>query len=332
MKIKSFKKAKQQVNRQLMLIDSFYLSVDYLLTIIPVMVIGVVAAEFLVEVGWIHKIGFMVSPLTRFAHLREECSISFITAFGSPAASNSMLKKLYDDGFIERKELIVASLINSFPSIIMHWRTMLPVFIPLLGMAGMIYLGILTAVGLLRTLVTLLIGRFLLSEKQYVPNNVIHQPHSFSKSLKMSFEKSRKTIYRIVTMTVPVTILVFVMIDAGFFEVLASFLKEHAVFIPVPGEALPIIAAQFTANIAAYTIAGNLLSTGILNTKEIVVSLLVGKILSSIMSIRILIPYYVGIFGSKLGTQIMIYSALLREGILIIATVILAIFWQVRTT
>ena len=103
-----------------MLYDAFYLSLDYLFTIIPVMVIGVVAAEFLVEIGWVHKIGFIVSPMTRFAHLREECSISFITAFGSPAASNSMIKKLYDDGLVERKEVIVASLINSFPSIIMH--------------------------------------------------------------------------------------------------------------------------------------------------------------------------------------------------------------------
>lgn len=307
--------------------DAFYQSLYYLSTIIPVMVIGVVAAEFLVEIGWIHRIGFIVSPLTRFAHLREECSISFITAFGSPAASNSMLKKLYDGGVIERKEVIVASLINSFPSIIMHWRTLLPVFIPLLGMAGMIYLGILTAVGLLRTLVTLLIGRFLLIEKQYVPNNIIHQHPSYLNSFKLSIKKSKKTIYRIITMTIPVTILVFVMIDAGFFEILAALLKEHAVFVLVPVEALPIIAAQFTANIAAYTIAGNLLSAGILNTKEIVVSLLVGKILSSIMSVRILIPYYVGIFGSKLGTQIMIYSAILREGILIVATVILAIFW-----
>ena len=156
-----------------MLVDAFYLSLDYLLTIIPIMVIGVIAAEFLIEIGWIHKLGFIVSPLTKFAHLREECNISFITAFGSPAASNSMLKKLYDDGLIERKELIVASLINSFPSIIMHWRTLLPVFIPLLGMAGLIYLGILTAVGLLRTLVTLLIGRFLLSEKKYAGVHVI---------------------------------------------------------------------------------------------------------------------------------------------------------------
>jgi len=310
-----------------MLYDAIYLSLDYLLTIIPVMVIGVVAAEFLIEIGWIHKIGFIVSPLTRFAHLREECSISFITAFGSPAASNSMLKKLYDDGLIERKEVIIASLINSFPAIIMHWRTLLPVFIPLLGMAGMIYLGILTAVGFLRTLVTLLIGRFLLSEKQYSPDNTIHQRPSLSNSFKISIRKSKKTIFRIITMTIPVTILVFVLIDAGFFEVLAAFLKEHAIFVPVRGEALPIIAAQFTANIAAYTIAGNLLSAGILNTKEIVISLLVGKILSSIVSIRILIPYYVGIFGSKLGTQIMVYSAILREGILVFATVILALSW-----
>ncbi|MDD5615189.1 MAG: nucleoside recognition domain-containing protein [Candidatus Methanoperedens sp.] len=310
-----------------MLYDAFYQSLDYLVTIIPVMVIGVVAAEFLVEMGWIHKIGFIVSPLTRFAHLHEECSVSFITAFGSPAASNSMLKKLYDDGRIERKELIVASLINSFPSIIMHWRTLLPVFIPLLGMAGMIYLGILTFVGLLRTFVIVLIGHFLLEKKQYIPEKSVYQPPLVLNAFKTSIEKSRKTIFRIITMTIPVTILVFVLLDAGFFEVLADFLKEHAVFIPVPGEALPIIAAQFTANIAAYTIAGNLLSAGILNTKEIVLSLLVGKILSSIMSIRILIPYYVGIFGSKLGTQIMVYSAILREGILVVAAVILAIFW-----
>ncbi len=56
------------------------------------------------------------------------------------------------------------------------------------------------------------------------------------------------------------SIYVFALIDAGLFDILALFLKEHAVFVPVPGEALPIIAAQFTANIAAYTIAGNLLS------------------------------------------------------------------------
>ncbi len=310
-----------------MLYDAFYQSLDYLFTIIPVMVIGVIAAEFLVEIGWIHKIGFIASPLTRFAHLREECSISFITAFGSPAASNSMLKKLYDDGLIERKELIIASLINSFPAIIMHWRTLLPVFIPLLGTAGMIYLGILTAVGLLRTFVTLLIGHFILGEKQYALSNTIHQSPSFINSFKISIKKSKKTIFRIITMTIPVTILVFISIDAGFFNILAAFLKEHAIFVPVPSEALPIIAAQFTTNIAAYTIAGNLLSAGILNTKEIVLSLLVGKILSSIVSIRILIPYYVGIFGSKLGSQIMIYSAILREGILIVATVIIALSW-----
>lgn len=310
-----------------MLYDAFYLSLDYLFTIIPVMVIGVVAAEFLVEAGWIHKIGFIVSPMTRFAHLREECSISFITAFGSPAASNSMLKKLYDDGLVDRKEVIVASLINSFPSIIMHWRTLLPVFIPILGMAGIIYLGILTAVGLLRTFVTLLIGHFLLGEKQYIPNNIVHQRASFLNAFRISIKKSKKTIFRIITTTIPVTILVFALIDAGLFDILAVFLKEHAVFVPVPGEALPIIAAQFTANIAAYTIAGNLLSAGILSTKEIVLSLLVGKILSSIVSIRILIPYYVGIFGSKLGTQIMVYSAILREGILVVATVILALSW-----
>lgn len=329
MKRKFSRKAKSKANSRFMLYNAVYLSLDYLVTVIPVMVMGVIAAEFLVETGWVHKIGFMVSPLTRFAHLREECSISFITAFGSPAASNSMLKKLYDDGLIEKNELVIASLINSFPSIIMHWRTLLPVFIPLLGMAGIIYLGILTAVGLLRTLVTLLAGHFFLCKKQYAPDKKTHRNPSYPEAFKQSIKNSRRTIYRIITMTIPVTILVFIMIDEGFFEVLATFLKEHAVFVPVPGEALPIIAAQFTANIAAYTIAGNLLSVGVLNTKEIVLSLLVGKILSSIMSIRILIPYYVGIFGSRLGTQIMVYSALLREGILIVATIILAVFWQV---
>jgi len=71
----------------------------------------------------------------------------------------------------------------------------------------------------------------------------------------------------------------------------------------------------------------NLLSAGILNTKEIVLSFLVGMILYRIVSMRFLIPYCVGIFHSKLGTQIMIYSTILRGSILIVVNVIIALYW-----
>src|SRR5690606_29683028 len=145
-----------------MLLDAFVDSVEYLLKTGPSIILGVILAELLVSLGWFYKFDFLVNPITNYAHLRRECGVGFLTAFASTSSANASLKSMYDEGMIEEDELVIASVLNSFPAIVMHWRTLIPILVPLLGTTGIIYVGLITLVGLVKTLIVLIAGHFLL--------------------------------------------------------------------------------------------------------------------------------------------------------------------------
>jgi len=70
---------------------------------------------------FVDKIAFIARPLTNFSHLSEECGACFMTAFIAPTSANFMLVAFYNDKIIEKKELFIASMMTSFPAIVMHW-------------------------------------------------------------------------------------------------------------------------------------------------------------------------------------------------------------------
>ena len=307
--------------------DALLSAFNYLISIIPPTVIGIVLMEFLIELGWIHKLDFVTTPFMRFAHLREEVGMSFLASFGSPTAGNSMVAELNRKGLIDRKETIIASLINSFPSTIVILRNLLPVLVILLGTTGIIYLCIVASVGLLRTAITLVLGRILLPPKN---GNVLKQDIE-KKNLKTAFQDalsaSWKPLRRIITVMIISALIVFQLIDVGFFDTISLYLKDVSALSYIPSEGLPVIAAWFASNIAAYTIAGSLLDEGILSSKEIVIILLAGRVLSSITRLRFTIPFYAGIFSPKLGMQIMLISTLMQDGIMVLVIILLALIW-----
>lgn len=311
-----------------MLLDAFVDSVEYLLKTGPSIILGVILAELLVSLGWFYKFDFLVNPITNYAHLGRECGVGFLTAFASTSSANASLKSMYDEGMIEEDELVIASVLNSFPAIVMHWRTLIPILVPLLGTTGIIYVGLITLVGLVKTLIVLIAGHFLLKgekvhfdefEKKEIPELKI----AFKESLKIS----KKTITRIFKVMVPVTILVFILTDLGVFNSLGSFLKPISEYLPVPVGGLPVIAALFASHLAAYTLAASLMEQGILSGIEVIIVLLVGNIITSLGTLRIYIPHYVGIFGPRIGMKTILISQVLRLFVLIgITGVILMVF------
>ena len=307
--------------------DALLSAFNYLISVIPPTVIGIVLMELMIELGWIHKLDFVTTPFMRFAHLHKEVGMSFLASFGSPTAGNSMVAGLNRKGLIDTKETIIASLINSFPSTIVLLRSLLPVLIILLGTTGLIYLAIVVLVGLLRTAITLVLGRLILPPK----NGEILIKEQRKKNLKTAAKDALRTswkpVRRIITVMVISAVIVFQLIDAGFFDTISLYLKDISALSYLPSEGLPVIAAWFASNIAAYTIAGSLLDEGLLTSKEIVIILLVGRVLSTITRIRFSIPYYTGIFPPKLGMQIMFLSTLMQVGIMIIVIILLALFW-----
>ena len=200
---------------------------------------------------------------------------------------------------------------------------MLPVLVPLLGVVGIIYFGMLTLVGLIKTVLIMIAGRILLekkdrrqsqnckyeSESRSEDKNKTVKLPSLKETVRISLQTSKPLIKRIVAITIPTTFIVFILMEIGAFDILAYYLSGVSTYFPIPVEGLTIIAAQFGNFIAANTIASNLLVTGVLTGKEVVITLLVADVLSTIMvTVRWLIPYYLGIFGPRIGTEIMVIA------------------------
>ncbi|AKB29071.1 putative cobalt transporter in sulfate-reducing delta-proteobacteria [Methanosarcina siciliae T4/M] len=311
-----------------MLPASLIHSAEYLLKTGPSIIIGVVLAELLVSLGWFYKFDFLVRPITNYAHLRKECGVGFLTAFASTSSANASLKSMYDGGIIKEDELIIASVLNSFPAIVMHWKTLLPILVPLLGTTGIIYVGLITLVGFIKTLIVLIVGHFLLEEKEVrFEDFEKKEPPVLKTALKESLGTSKKTLIRIFKVMIPVTVLVFILTDLGVFDTLGSYLEPISEYLPVPVEGLPVIAALFASHLAAYTLASNLMEQGILSGIEVIIVLLVGNIVTSLGTLRIYIPHYVGIFGPKIGMKTILISQTLRIFVMLgITGVILMVF------
>ncbi len=296
----------------------------YLAIMVPSMILGVVLLSLVINLHLLDRLSWMARPITRFGHLRDECGLSFIAAFGSPTVANSMLVDLYQKGKMRKKELYVASLANSFPAILMHWRSMFPILIPLLGVVGLAYFGILVLVGFLKTGLILLTGRLILTKREnhWAEKKKEERP-AFHFAFRESIYQSKGMIKRIAAITIPVTVVIFILIDLGVFDAFSIYLEGISKYLPIPPEGITIIGAQFANSVAAYTVASNFLLKGVLTGYQIIIILLVGDVVTSIAGLRYLIPYYTGIFGPRLGMELMTISTIIRQSLIIVTIFVL---------
>lgn len=291
-------------------------TLNYIITTIPVFIISIFIMSLLNYGGYIQRISWIARPLMRFGHLHESLGITFMTAFASPSAASAMLRSLHEKGLITRKEVIIAVLSNAFPVMIMEARTMMPVMISFLGRTGLIIFIILISARFLQTLTALTIGRFLFSESDTVidKSKITGDILTGLLLLKKSFSETFSLMKRIIKVTIPVTILTFTLIEAGVFTYISLKIQFMALWFRIPVEGLSIVAAYFGNYTAAYTVAGNLFTHGVLSQKEIIITILTAKVLASIFfAVRHSTPYYIGIFGSGLGMRITVLNTTFRN-------------------
>ena len=288
----------------------------FLLTVIHLFILGVILAQLLVELRWIDKLSWLARPLMRLGHLHPECAGSFLVAVISPTAGHSMLARYHSEKRISRPELIISAIMNALPGYIAQGRSILPVTMPLIGIFGLIYYGLVLLADLIKTLILLTIGRFILPRPDATALKLQEASHSkrptVKEALLHSLRDSKKIIPKTLKTLIPFAWAAFILIGFGVFDYAAKHLGVVAHYFPVPQASLPIIAARLISPIGAYTMAGGLLSKGVLEGKDVVVALLVGTLLSTLPNVRYLVPYYFGIFGAVIGTQLVIVSTVMR--------------------
>ena len=250
--------------------------------------VGLMVGNLIEALNWTHAVGRLAAPLVRLGRLRDISGASFSMAFFSGVAANTMLAEAHDKGELSRKELVFSNLFNSLPTYFLHLPTMFFITVPFLGSAAAVYVGLTFGSAILRTALIVMAGRFLLPP---LPEGCIpcrldeHASRGWREALMRSWDRFKKRIRKILRITIPIYVAIWFLNQYGFFGYLEGLLAEHVrIFSWLPPKAMSIVvfhvAAEFTAGLAT---AGALLQGGSLATREVVLALLLGNVLSTPM-------------------------------------------------
>lgn len=279
--------------------------------------IGLFAANLIESLNWTKKVSALSRPLIRSGNLPERVGAAFTMALFSGVAANTMLAESYNDGFLNKKELVLANLFNSLPTYFLHLPTVIVITLPLIKSAAFVYVGITFGAALLRTVTIVLIGRLIL-DKPEVPVSLsipARKVDEKSKILSKTWKRFKRRMRKILVFTIPIYIIIFIMNRLDFFNYIEEIMAGYLQYVPwLSPQALGIItlhlAAELTAGLAA---AGALLQEGVLTHREIILALLIGNVISSpVRAIRHQFPYYAGIFKPQLATELIIYNQCFR--------------------
>lgn len=138
---------------------------------------------------------------------------------------------------------------------------------------------------------------------------------SLGEALQVSLKRFKRRIRKLLVFTVPIYVALFVVQELGWFNIAELWMEEHLAGLSfIRPETLGIVILNLAAESgAAMTAAGVLLRNDSLPTREIILALLAGNILSSPMrALRHQFPAYAGYFAPKLALELVLASQTLR--------------------
>ena len=286
--------------------------------------IGLFVAQVIEGMGWTNRMAVMARPFMRWGHLSEQIGAAFTTAFFSGTTSLSMLMSFHKDGSVKQSEVTIAVLLNTFPTFFLHLPTTFFIILPLVGKAGILYLLLTFGAAVLRLTAVLIYTHFRLTESLGDYPVKVKSEKDWKGLLEETAKKFRSRLTRMIMIILPVYIIILLISDMGFFHWIREIMAEgiRVAFIPVEAMSVVVfsLVAEFTSGYAA---AGAMLESGALTVSQTVIALLLGNILAApIRGLRHQMPYYMGIFGPKLGTRLVITSQAFRITSLVISGIV----------
>ncbi|BCL60499.1 membrane protein [Desulfomarina profundi] len=281
--------------------------------------IGLLIANFIESLNWTHRLATLAKPLIRMGRLSSITGASFSVAFFSGVSANAMLAENFDNGKIDKKELVLANLFNSLPRFFLHLPTVFFLTAPLIKGAAVIYVGLTFTAAVLQTFFVIILGRITLPAKQsdVDSGSSAKKPEKidWKGALQKSVKRLKKRLVKLLKFMVPVYILFFLLNRYGIFTRLEELIANHAWFLSwLNPKSISIVVlhvtAEFSAGLAA---ASAMIADNSLTYREVVLALLAGNILAApIRAIRHQFPYYTGIYSPGLALQLVTISQVTR--------------------
>ncbi|MDL2210891.1 hypothetical protein LJC26_08850 [Desulfovibrio sp. OttesenSCG-928-O18] len=288
--------------------------------LVATMAVSLVIAQALETFGWTAWIARLASPLVRFAHLSPVSGAAFSLSFASSASANALLGEGLAKGSIEKKELMLANIINSTPAFFLHLPSMLATAYAFLGSGAGSYVGLVFFAAALRTAGAVCVARALLPVREASTHR--DEPKHRAGTFRIMLSRFRKRLTRICVFTVPVYCLVFILQKAGAFTAVEAFFAAHAgaLFFLHPGSVGIVILFFVADSSAAFAAAASLIHGGTVSPEQAVLALLVGNIFSSPMrAFRHQLPSYAGFFSPRAALLLVGVNQSLRAVTLAVA-------------
>ena len=269
--------------------------------------VGLLIGQLIEGLGLTAKLGVLARPLTARANLPAEAGAAFTAAFASGVAANTLLFTAWQEGRLDRRQLIVANLLNaSLPAYLLHLPTTFFIVYALLGKAALIYFGLTFVAALIRCLGVTLAGRMILPAAQSSHTTPEQKSKGWAAAFRDTWPKFLTRLKRLLIIILPVYVAVFLLLQWGFFTWLGQALAGIVSSAILPLEAMSVIVfsimAEFTSGFAA---AAAFLEAGSLTIKQVVIALLIGNVIATpVRVLRHQLPHYMGIYSPAMGIKL----------------------------
>ncbi|XVH30264.1 nucleoside recognition protein [Haloferacaceae archaeon DSL9] len=296
--------------------------------------VAVYLANVAVAFGLVERIAGLSRLLTGPANLPDEVGTAILTTTASTTAGYAMLADLRESGYLDDTATLVAVTMNTFFGFVQHVFTFyIPVLIPILGLrVGVLYVGARALIALAITLVGILAGALLLSDRnvdpsiQLDPDALDEGDRSPRARLVAAWERTAPTIRRLIPRLIVVYTLVTLLIARVDVSAITGAADPLATLVGLPAASLPVIAVYtFDTTAGAATIAP--LLGEVFTPRQAVATLLLGGIVSfAVSTFKRSIPFQYGIWGANFGSKVILVNTGLKL-VFIGLTVVTLLAW-----
>lgn len=296
---------------------AFYSSFLYTVRISVVVLLTIYIVNYFVNRGLLEKISDYASPVTKKLNLNSFLVSSILVSFFSPTVGYTMLADGITEKELTQTEVLAGTLANSFPAVLSHVLTYyIPVVIPILGYTGIIYVILRLSIAFTKSILGLFV-LLIISRKN--TGNIKSRGNKINNKIS-PFEKTFKFARRFVPVMFISMFLVLYLSKTGFFNVFSIIVMPVTnIFNLNPNTGILAITEIINVS-AAMVMAGTFLNEASLTQTEVLIGLIFGNVVAfSTRSVKHSIPLHFSLFGSKMGTKVII----LNSGVTIILDILI---------
>ncbi len=306
-----------------------------------IIIIGIFIGQILEELGIIKFLSFITWPISTLGKLPRTTSPAFIFALQSGAIANSMLVAQRDNGILTKRDLYTSIFVVSSISLFAH----LPSFIVPLGMAfgwkaATFYFGVRFSAIVIQIGVILFISSmFFYKKNESAYSNITSIADQLPKEtnptkaknsfFKNVWNKSQKSIKRLLIYLLPTFFAIALLEKSGFFEWLGKAMAEIPILHLLPAQAAAVIAAQAINLYNGAIMAASFVDNGSISIRDAILILLTGTLVTApLRTLKHSLGSYVAILGARPGMIMAIATQLTRSFFLLLFIIGCALVWR----